>query len=143
MTRLRLALDRHWYAYAMVAPVVLVLALLVLYPLGRGLWFSLTNANESNLGRTIGPNHIPSTYEFVGLDNYTRILSGAEGHFYPVLLWTVVWTLVCVALHYGIGLALALLLNPAYLARLSAQRTGLWKATPPAPTSDPVTEFAV
>jgi exopolysaccharide biosynthesis WecB/TagA/CpsF family protein len=35
------------------------------------------------------------------------------------------------------------LLNPAYLARLAAQRTGLWKATPPAPTSEPVTDFAV
>jgi len=30
-----------------------------------------------------------------------------------------------------------LLLNPAYLARLGAQKTGLWKATPPAPTTDP------
>lgn len=35
------------------------------------------------------------------------------------------------------------LLNPAYLARLAAQRTGLWKATPPAPTSEPVADFAV
>jgi arabinogalactan oligomer/maltooligosaccharide transport system permease protein len=70
VTLLRRVLDRHWYAWAMVAPVVLVLALLVLYPLARGLWFSLTDANESNIGRTIGPNHIPSTYQFVGLDNY-------------------------------------------------------------------------
>jgi arabinogalactan oligomer/maltooligosaccharide transport system permease protein len=111
VTVLRRALDRHWYAWAMVAPVVIVLALLVLYPLARGLWFSLTDANESNIGRTIGPNHIPSTYQFVGLDNYRHVLSGAEGHFYPVLAWTVTWTLVCVALHYGLGLALALLLN--------------------------------
>jgi arabinogalactan oligomer/maltooligosaccharide transport system permease protein len=111
VTRLRRALDRHWYAYAMVAPVVLVLALLVLYPLVRGLWFSLTDANETNIGRTIGPNHIPSTYEFVGLDNYWHVLSGAEGHFYPVLGWTVVWTLICVTLHYGLGLGLALMLN--------------------------------
>jgi len=35
------------------------------------------------------------------------------------------------------------LLNPAYLARLAAQKTGLWKAAPPAPTSEPVTNFAV
>jgi arabinogalactan oligomer/maltooligosaccharide transport system permease protein len=111
VTRLRRAVDRHWYAYAMVAPVVLVLTLLVLYPLARGLWFSLTDADESNLGRTIGPNHIPSTYRFVGLGNYWHVLSGAEGHFYPVLGWTVVWTLVCVSLHYGIGLGLALMLH--------------------------------
>jgi exopolysaccharide biosynthesis WecB/TagA/CpsF family protein len=35
------------------------------------------------------------------------------------------------------------LLNPAYLSRLAAQKAGLWKATPPAPTSEPVTSFAV
>lgn len=110
-SRLRLILDRHWYAWVMVAPVVIVLAVLVLYPLLRGLYFSLTNANESNLGRTIGPNHIPSSYEFVGLDNYWNILSGQEGHFYQVLLWTIVWTTVCVVLHYGLGLGLALLLH--------------------------------
>jgi N-acetylglucosaminyldiphosphoundecaprenol N-acetyl-beta-D-mannosaminyltransferase len=35
------------------------------------------------------------------------------------------------------------LLNPAYLSRLAAQKAGLWKAVPPAPTSDPVATFAV
>jgi exopolysaccharide biosynthesis WecB/TagA/CpsF family protein len=35
------------------------------------------------------------------------------------------------------------LLNPAYLSRLFAQKLGLWKANPPAPTTDPVESFAV
>jgi N-acetylglucosaminyldiphosphoundecaprenol N-acetyl-beta-D-mannosaminyltransferase len=35
------------------------------------------------------------------------------------------------------------LLNPAYLARLGAQKTGLWKAAPLAPATEPVTDFAV
>ena len=35
------------------------------------------------------------------------------------------------------------LLNPAYLARLAAQRSGLWKATPPIPATAPVESFAV
>jgi UDP-N-acetyl-D-mannosaminuronic acid transferase (WecB/TagA/CpsF family) len=35
-----------------------------------------------------------------------------------------------------------LLLNPAYLARLAAQRTGLWSATPPAPTTERPSTFA-
>jgi exopolysaccharide biosynthesis WecB/TagA/CpsF family protein len=35
------------------------------------------------------------------------------------------------------------LLNPAYLARLAAQKSGLWKATPPAASSEPVKQFAV
>ncbi len=36
-----------------------------------------------------------------------------------------------------------LLLNPAYLSRLLAQKTGLWKATPAAATNEPVRGFAV
>ncbi|GAA2578905.1 WecB/TagA/CpsF family glycosyltransferase [Winogradskya consettensis] len=36
-----------------------------------------------------------------------------------------------------------LLLNPAYVSRLAAQKAGLWKATPPAPTTDKVQKFAV
>ena len=36
-----------------------------------------------------------------------------------------------------------ILLNPAYLSRLAAQKTGLWKANPPAPATEPVREFAV
>jgi N-acetylglucosaminyldiphosphoundecaprenol N-acetyl-beta-D-mannosaminyltransferase len=36
-----------------------------------------------------------------------------------------------------------LLLNPAYLARLGAQKTKLWKATPPAPATDRLTSFPV
>jgi len=36
-----------------------------------------------------------------------------------------------------------LLLNPVYLARLAAQKTGLWKATPPAPATERPASFAV
>jgi exopolysaccharide biosynthesis WecB/TagA/CpsF family protein len=36
-----------------------------------------------------------------------------------------------------------LILNPAYLARLTAQKLRLWKATPPAPTTEPAATFTV
>ncbi|WP_414169438.1 carbohydrate ABC transporter permease [Streptoverticillium reticulum] len=111
MTRIRRSFATHWYAWAMVLPVVLVLAVLVGYPLGRGVYLSFTDANEANVGRTIGVNHIPSTYQFVGLDNYWKVLSGQEGHFYSRLTWTVLWTASSVLLHYVLGLGLALLLN--------------------------------
>jgi len=35
------------------------------------------------------------------------------------------------------------LLNPAYLARLAAQKSGVWRATPPVPATDPVQGFAI
>jgi arabinogalactan oligomer/maltooligosaccharide transport system permease protein len=103
--------GRNWYAWAMVAPVVAVLAILVLYPLARGLYLSLTDANEANVGRDIGVNHIPSTYRFVGLKNYVNVLSGNDGTFYGRLVWTLEWTAIGVFFHYTIGLGLAVLLN--------------------------------
>ncbi|GAA2233323.1 sugar ABC transporter permease [Streptomyces amakusaensis] len=109
--RTRRSFTTHWYAWAMVLPVVVVLAVLVGYPLGRGVYLSFTDADEVNIGRTIGDFSVPATYRFVGLDNYWNILSGQEGSFYPRLMWTVVWTASCVFLHYTIGLGLALLLN--------------------------------
>ncbi|AVT30939.1 MULTISPECIES: WecB/TagA/CpsF family glycosyltransferase [unclassified Plantactinospora] len=36
-----------------------------------------------------------------------------------------------------------MVLNPAYVARLTAQRLGIWKATPPAPANDRPATFAV
>ena len=36
-----------------------------------------------------------------------------------------------------------ILLNPVYLTRLAAQKTGLWKATPPPPATEPLETFAI
>ncbi|CAM5467860.1 ABC transporter permease OS=Streptomyces gougerotii OX=53448 GN=GCM10010227_10880 PE=3 SV=1 [Streptomyces diastaticus subsp. diastaticus] len=106
---LRRALSRHWYAWTMVAPVVIVLAIIVGYPLGRGIWLSLTDATEANVERTIGVNHIPATYEFTGLQNYVDAFG--DPVFLQRLVWTVVWTVACVSITYSLGLALATLLN--------------------------------
>ncbi|MEU3272469.1 sugar ABC transporter permease [Saccharomonospora sp. NPDC006951] len=110
-------LAKHWYAWLMIAPVVLVISVLVLYPLARGIYLSLTNATEMNVGRTIGANEIPATYDLIGLDNYLDVLSGADGAFYPRLLWTIQWTVICVTLHFSLGLGLAMLLNRAMRLR--------------------------
>ncbi|WP_246062174.1 carbohydrate ABC transporter permease [Haloactinospora alba] len=95
----------------MAAPVVIVMAVLIGYPLARGFYLSLTNATEANVARDIGMNDIPASYDFVGADNYLAILTGEVGDFWPRLAWTVVWTVVCVVAHYGLGMALAILLN--------------------------------
>ncbi|GAA3236869.1 sugar ABC transporter permease [Streptomyces thermocoprophilus] len=93
--------------------MVVVLGVLVVYPLVYGLYLTLTDADSLNSARTIGVNHIDATYKFVGLDNYQDILFGdtAYDRFWSHFIWTIVWTALCVALHYSIGLGLALLLN--------------------------------
>jgi arabinogalactan oligomer/maltooligosaccharide transport system permease protein len=118
--RLRRGFDKHWYAYAMVIPTVLVLGVLVLYPLFQGIYQSFTDLNEANakaeictkvLGgaETCKPN--PKAAEFVGIDNYVDVLSGNVGHFWLQFTNTLVWTFACVLFHYGLGLGLAVLLN--------------------------------
>ncbi|MBH5334518.1 sugar ABC transporter permease [Streptomyces pactum] len=113
--RLRRALSTHWYAWAMVAPVVVVIGLIVGYPLGRGVYLSLTDADESNVERTIGVNHIPATYDVVGLDNFTAVLE--DGVFWDRLIWTVTWTVSCVGITFALGLGLAVLLNRQFKGR--------------------------
>ncbi|MFF5501892.1 carbohydrate ABC transporter permease [Streptomyces roseolus] len=103
------SLATHWYAWAMVAPVVVVIGVIIGYPLVRGIYLSFTDANERNVARTIGVNEIPATYEFIGLDNYTDAITG--GQFLGTLGWTVVWTVSCVAITFALGLALANILN--------------------------------
>jgi len=113
--RLRRAVARHWYAWAMVAPVALVIGLIIGYPLVRGAFLSLTDADEANVERTIGVNHIPATYKFTGLDNYTAILS--DSVFWDRLGWTVVWTVGCVSFTFVLGLTLAVMLNRRFRGR--------------------------
>ncbi|OSP42723.1 ABC transporter permease [Streptomyces sp. 13-12-16] len=120
--RLRRALATHWYAWSMVAPVVAVIGVIIGYPLARGVWLSFTDANEANVERTIGVNHIPATYEHVGLANYRAILG--DGVFWDRLGWTVVWTVSCVALSFALGLALAVMLNRTFKGR-TLYRTAL------------------
>jgi arabinogalactan oligomer / maltooligosaccharide transport system permease protein len=107
--RVRRALARNWYAWAMVAPVVLVIVVIIGYPLVRGAYLSLTDANEANVERTIGINHIPATYHFTGLDNYLAILG--DSVFWDRLGWTALWTFGCVSVTFGLGLTLAVMLN--------------------------------
>ncbi|QPP09157.1 sugar ABC transporter permease [Streptomyces bathyalis] len=107
--RLRRAAAHHWYAWAMVAPVVVVIGVIIGYPLVRGVYLSLTDADEANVERTIGVNHLPATYRFTGLDNYAEILG--DSVFWDRLGWTVVWTAGCVGVTFALGLTLAVMLN--------------------------------
>ena len=123
---IRRALDRHWYAWAMVAPVVIVLAVLVFYPLVNGIWLSLTNTTEANqaaeicrksLGGGRSAHPTPTRPASSGLGNYADLLSGRVGKFWPQLQITLIWTVGCVFLHYTLGLALAMLLNREFKGR--------------------------
>ncbi len=125
-SRLRRSWEKHWYAWAMVLPVVIVLAVLIFYPLIRGIWISFTNLTEANQAAEICTRSItggevcaenPNKWEFVGLDNYVRVLTGEVGEFWQWTGTTLIWTVVCVACHFGLGLGLASMLNRPMRAR--------------------------
>ncbi|MEV6690025.1 sugar ABC transporter permease [Micromonospora sp. NPDC051196] len=125
-SRLRSSWEKHWYAWAMVLPVVIVLAVLIFYPLFRGIWLSFTNLTEANQVAEICTRSItggevcadnPNKWEFVGLDNYVRVLTGEVGEFWQWTGVTLIWTFVCVACHFGLGLGLANMLNRPMRAR--------------------------
>ncbi len=82
-----------------VAPALMALALLTFYPVGYGIVLSFTDANQSALGEQ----------SFNGLDNYVEVFTSAG--FLRVLGFTLLWTVVNVFAHVGIGLALAMALQ--------------------------------
>lgn len=85
--------------YMFLAPAVIVLAVALIYPVGYMVWASFLNWNPS---QRIGEA------EFVGLANYTRLLS--DGQFresFGVTLWFAS-IVVSVELVLGVGLALLL-----------------------------------
>ncbi|SFS67906.1 carbohydrate ABC transporter permease [Saccharopolyspora flava] len=104
-------LARYWFGYAMVLPVIAVLALLVVLPLLQGVYFGFTDINDTTIANPVLDRE--ARYSFVGWDNYLNVLSGsaAFGSFWSTLARTAIWTFACVACHYGIGLGLAMLLN--------------------------------
>jgi len=106
--QLRVAIRKSMPAYKYVAHAAVAVGLLVILPLAVG------GATSFFAGRG-------TDMYFVGLANYADILTarGGEllghGSFWLVLLVTVLWTILNVALHLVIGVALAMLLHRPYL----------------------------
>ena len=95
----------RWTPYLFAAPIAIYLALFQLYPLLRELWLSFTGT------QLLTPQDNP----WLGLDNYSYLLS--DGDFRAVLLTTAIYTFACVVLAIGLGLAAALLLDAPFRGR--------------------------
>ncbi|MEI8257245.1 MAG: extracellular solute-binding protein, partial [Deltaproteobacteria bacterium] len=94
---------RSWPAYRYVLHAAIIVVLIVIAPLVIGAATSFFAGREG-------------AFHYVGLANYIDIMTArggallASGSFYAVLLVTLLWTLTNIALHVGMGVALALLL---------------------------------
>ncbi|MDP2417099.1 MAG: sugar ABC transporter permease [Hydrogenophaga sp.] len=104
-------------AWTFMAPMLLVLTLVALWPLGRTIWFSFTDANINDLSAT----------KFVGLENYFGEYglfanpNHTDGFFASdwgiSILNTLKFSIVSVTLETLLGLGVALLLNQNFKGR--------------------------
>lgn len=104
-------------AWLFLAPMLLVLVLVAVWPLGRTIWFSFTDANINNLDAT----------QFIGLENYFGEFglfanpNHTDGFFASdwgiSILNTLKFSIVSVTLETVFGLAVALLLNQEFKGR--------------------------
>ena len=110
---LRQGRNRTRNAHLYVAPALLMLAMLTLYPILYGIWLAFTDADQSRLGDE----------SWVGLANFALAFAGPG--MWRMALFTLIWTLTNVAAHVVLGLALALALNHQRLAGRTLYRTVL------------------
>lgn len=103
-----LELRKNWPGYLFVAPAVILVLLLSIYPLLYGilisfLHFDMTHSNAPNFG------------SFAGLQNYIKIIG--EPEFWNAMGNTVIWTISNLGLQVVLAMILALLLNQRLVGR--------------------------
>jgi len=92
-------------AWWFLAPSLVMLALVAGWPLARTFWFSLTDANLSEMGEA----------RFVGFANYRELF--ADPLWWQSVWTTVRFTVISVALETALGLTIALVLNQRFAGR--------------------------
>jgi multiple sugar transport system permease protein len=95
--------ERHAH-YWLVAPAVLIVCGILVYPLLFSLWVSLFDWRMAATSHT-----------FIGIQNYVEAVTSSFFQF--VLVQSVGFTIVCLALNLTVGMALALLLNQRFHGR--------------------------
>jgi multiple sugar transport system permease protein len=98
--RVRAGNLRAWIPWFFLAPSVVYLVLMTIYPLGYSLWASL---HYFNLFR-------PDQIRFVGLGNFIELVA-KDFTFWNVIRITLTYTISVVTIQFVLGLLIALLMN--------------------------------
>lgn len=107
----RSGMTRNLTPYLYILPALIIMAIITYYPIGYSIWMSFTNFGIQNL-RVNSP-----APDFVGLQNYLDILSGAVSglipnfNFWNTLAFNLWWTFSNVIFHVSIGIVIAVILN--------------------------------
>ena len=110
----------HAFAYGYAAPAMVGMILFVFFPFISGFAFSFfEHVSGDDMSNTVVM--FDMHFRFKGLQNFFEILASPQysitdgRNFYFTLMVTILWTVSNVALHVGIGLALALVLKNQWL----------------------------
>ena len=106
----RRSMSQAIFVGLMLAPAAAVVLTVVAYPFFYNVVLSLSNMNIYHI----------RDWEVIGLQQYAAVFQ--EPAFWSVLGKTIVWTVVNVVFHVGIGVFLAVLLNQAFVAGKPAWR---------------------
>jgi multiple sugar transport system permease protein len=93
----QLKVNRNWLGFWFMLPAGAFLILFLAYPLGLGMWLSLTDARLGRAG------------VFVGTENYEYLWE--DSTFWLSVFNTILYTAVASTIKFAVGLYLALLLN--------------------------------
>lgn len=98
-------MGERFFGYALLAPTLALLAVVILYPLANGIRISLLRYKLTSAAEP----------HWIGLANYRKLFQDDE--FWDVARTTVIWTASNVIAQLVLGLALALLMNEQLKAR--------------------------
>ncbi|MHC9539846.1 MAG: ABC transporter permease subunit [Vulcanimicrobiota bacterium] len=102
------------YPYLYILPAIIFVTLITLFPNVYSLYLAFTNYSLYHFQQ----------FQFIGLKNFQEILFSSEiNTFIRVFWWTILWALFSVALQFGAGLLLALILNRKGLKGTNFYRT--------------------
>lgn len=101
----RLARRDHRAAWLFLLPVIMVMLVVALWPLGRTFFFAFTDAYPDD----------PSVYSMTGIDNFLEVIN--DRSWWIAVKNTLIFTVISVAIETVLGLAIALLVNEAIPGR--------------------------
>ena len=96
--------GERYVQYWLVLPALVMMCAVLIYPLAYSMWISFFDWNISSVD-----------YSFLGLRNYVESFTNASSRF--IFTQTIAFTVVCIALEFAIGMALALLMARQFVGR--------------------------
>ena len=102
--------QRTLFLWALLGPTIFIVLAVVAYPFVYNVVLSLSNMNIYHI----------RDWEVIGLQQYASVF--AESAVWGVFLKTVIWTVVNIVFHVGLGVWLAVILNKAFVVGKPAWR---------------------